>query len=91
MVKPGKRTKEWTAARRKLKKIYLDHGVTSCEVGIAPDCGRNELLSFAHRYKRRDPRCEHTFEGTILCCIPCHMKIEGDKELTESYFIKLRP
>lgn len=89
MIKPGKRTKEWNKARIALKKEYVDRGITYCEVRIAPDC-TNSWLSFAHRYKRRDPQCEHTFEQTLCCCVPCHQYLERSKDLTESYFIKLR-
>jgi hypothetical protein len=88
-IKPGKRTKAWNAARPKLKAEYLERGITYCEVGL-PNCTGTYNLSFAHRYKRRDPRCEHSFEGTLLCCIPCHTVLEKSKDLTEEYFTNLR-
>ena len=84
-MRVGKKTKEWNQARKELKIIYEDKGITYCEV-----CGTNSFLSFAHRYKRNDPRCEHTYEGTLLLCIPCHEKIEYDQQATEDLFNKLR-
>ena len=82
--------KEWEKERKKLKVEYERKGITTCELRLA-GCWYNNALSFAHRYKRNDPRCEHTFEGTVLACIPCHQKIEYDKYLTEEMFEKLRP
>lgn len=80
---------EWIKARKRLKKEYEKKGITTCE-GRLQGCWVNNALSFAHRYKRNDPRCEHTFEQTLLLCVPCHSKIEYDKELTEDMFNKLR-
>lgn len=85
----GKKGREWNNARRKLKKEYYAKNITTCEL-MLEGCTATNYLSFAHRYKRRDPRCEHTFEQTILACIPCHNKIEYDKELTEKMFGILR-
>lgn len=83
------KVKEWNYARVKLKKEYEKKQITTCEVRLS-GCAYNNFLSFAHRYKRNDPRCTHTFNGTILSCIPCHQKIEYDKKLTEEIFKKLR-
>lgn len=80
---------EWNNARRVLKKEYEKRGIMTCELRFS-GCYYNNFLSFAHRYKRNDPRCEHTFNGTILACIPCHEKIEYDRGLTEEMFTKLR-
>lgn len=84
----GKKTNEWNKARIKLKKIYERKGITTCEIRL-PGCWYDNALSFAHRYKRNDPRCEHTFKRTILACVPCHDQIEYDSKLTEKMF-KLR-
>lgn len=89
MLKAGRKTKEWIKARKKLKEIYEEKGITSCELRFG-GCWRTNALSFAHRYKRGDARCEHTFEGTILACVPCHQKIEYDSKLSEEMFNKLR-
>ena len=85
----GRKTDEWLKAREKLKKIYFNKGITVCEIKT-PVCWRNNTLAFAHRYKRNDPRCRHTFKQTLLACTPCHMKIENDRELTDSLFKALR-
>jgi len=91
--KPSKKkrgkTKKWESARKHLKVEYQKKGITRCEIGLI-GCWRTNALSFAHRYKRRDPRCSHTYQGTILACIPCHQRIEGNKELTNYYFNLLR-
>ena len=86
----GRKTKEWNRDRANLKEEYQDRGITTCEARL-PGCWYNNALSFAHRYKRNDPRCEHTYKGTLLICIPCHDKIEYDTELTEKLFNQLRP
>jgi hypothetical protein len=89
MFKIGKKVKAWIAAADKLEEIYLEKGITSCELKF-DGCWGDNALHFAHRYKRRDPRCKHTFKSTILACNPCHMKIEYDKQLTEEVFKLLR-
>lgn len=83
------RTAEWDRERKKLKIIYESKEITTCELRFE-GCTYNNYLSFAHRYKRNDPRCTHTFNGTILACINCHNKIEYDRKLTEEVFNKLR-
>lgn len=88
-IKIGRKTKEWIKASDELEEEYLLKGITSCELRFE-GCWGTQALHFAHRYKRNDPRCEHTFEGTILACNPCHQKIEYDRDLTEKMFTKLR-
>lgn len=91
--KPKKKKKSkvdiWNTERARLKQEYIRKGKVSCEVQLE-GCWRNNALSFAHRYKRNDPRCTHTYKGTLCVCIPCHMKLEVNKELTNYYFNKLR-
>lgn len=80
---------EWTKARSLLKKLYYYKGITRCEI-----CGTDNFLSFAHRHKREwynsDPKLLGEFNETLLLCVPCHQKIEYDKELTEETFNRLR-
>lgn len=90
MLGPGKKTKAWEKSRQGLKQEYLARGIIYCEIMLS-GCWHNNGLTFAHRYKRRDSRCEHTFAGTVLACLPCHQKIEYDRTLTENIFEKLRP
>jgi len=88
-MKIGKKALEWLQASDELEEIYLEKGITLCELRFE-GCWINSALHFAHLYKRNDPRCEHTFQGTILACNPCHQKIEYDRDLTEKMFKKLR-
>lgn len=84
------RVKEWDKARKKLKKEYANKEITTCELRFT-SCTVSNFLSFAHKYKRNDPRCTHDFNGTILACISCHSRIEYNRELTEEVFQRLRP
>lgn len=95
MIKKGKKTREWECARAVLKKEYFERGIVMCELGFDRERGANGctggmFLGFAHRYKRTDKRCEHTFEKTILACNYCHQKIEYNRELSERCFNELR-
>jgi len=87
------KVKEWDKARKKLKVIYEDKGIRYCEARLK-GCWVNNALSFAHRQKRIEyyskPELLGSFEETLLLCIPCHQKIENDKELTEKLFKQLR-
>jgi len=84
----------------KLKAIYLDKGITTCEMKWPHECWHDNGLSFAHRHKRAFYRlCPERlaeFDQTLLLCIPAHQWIEhGDKkstgrELTEKIFKELR-
>lgn len=89
MRKIGKKGREWIKARKKLKKEYLGRGITSCEMMLL-GCMETFGLSFAHRFKRNDPRCEHTFEKTCLACASCHNKTEYNRKLNEKVFNRLR-
>lgn len=86
----GKKTLEWIKARDRLTKIYHNKDIVICEVKLT-GCWYDNALNFAHKFKRSDPRCRHTFKQTLLACNPCHSKIEIDSDLTEYYFKKLRP
>jgi len=95
IIKSGKKTKEWNKARAVLKKEYFEMGIVYCELGfnrgrLVNGCTGGMFLGFAHRYKRNDPKCEHTFEKTILACTNCHNRIEHDKNLSERCFNYLR-
>ncbi len=86
--------KQWANYRRKLKKIYEEKGITTCEIKLG-GCWKNNALSFAHRHKRKfyldKPELIGDFNQTILACIYCHQFIEDNKILTEQIFNKLRP
>ena len=80
-------------AQSKLKKIYLDKEITTCELRL-PGCVNNMFLGFAHRHKRRwykhNPSLLDDFNQTVLACQPCHEQIEYNKQLTEDMFLRLR-
>jgi hypothetical protein len=90
-------TKYWIRERNKLKKVFLDKGITTCEVCIEDVCFYDNYLGFAHRYKRKwyyEKDKRHLlgdFNHVILACNPCHFQLERDKYLTRDYFRKLRP
>lgn len=77
----------------KLKRIYSEKGITSCELRLS-GCWGDNGLSFAHfkkriHYKSR-PELLSSFYQTILCCISCHNAIEYNKVLTAKVFGQLR-
>lgn len=88
MVDNMNRTKEWEAAKKKLKKIYLEKEITRCEI-----CGLDNFLGFAHDKKRIEYYGTDNlgkFEHTLLLCNECHKRIEYDRKLTKYYFNLLR-
>lgn len=87
--KIGTKTLEWITAKKILDRIYKKKGIYYCELRFK-GCFPSWTLAYAHRYRRTDPRSEHTFEGTIRACSNCHQKLDADKDLTEEMFRKLR-
>ncbi len=85
----GKKTQAWLDAKKSLKEEFEKRGITSCEAQL-PGCSGSYGLTYAHRYKRSDPRCEHIFEKVALFCLSCHQKSEYDRELTKQIFKRLR-
>lgn len=79
--------------RKNLKIEYQEKGIITCELKLA-GCWKDNALSFAHKDKRwkyiRRPLELWTFKETILACVPCHQIIEGNRELTEKFFKRLR-
>lgn len=78
----------------RLKEIYLDKGITSCEMKWQHDCWHDNGLSFAHRMKRRFykscPEKLGEFSETLLLCPVAHDMIEYSRPLTEKIFEELR-
>ena len=85
--------KEWELARKKLKEIYQEKGITNCELRFR-GCWRNNALSFAHKHLRiwyySRPHLLGSFKQTLLACVPCHKILDEDKELKKKVFKKLR-
>jgi hypothetical protein len=73
------KVKEWERARKRLKVIYKDKGITRCEV-----CGSSWWITFHHLNKRSSGKAKNTFEDTRLLCIKCHMKADGDRSFNKS-------
>lgn len=78
---------------KKLKKLYSDKGITTCELRL-PGCWIDNGLTFLHRHKRiyykSCPERLTEFNQTLLGCINCHMETEYDRKLTADLFNKLR-
>ncbi len=87
MIKLGKKGKLNKKSNKLLKQIFLDKGITYCEV-----CGTNHGLTFAHKEKRRNmtPEQLSDFNYVLLLCIQCHQDIEFSREKTEQLFRLLR-
>lgn len=93
MIESG-RVKSWNKIRAKLKREFQEKGITRCEL-----CGADNFLSFAHRKKRRyyynqdrkeEERQLGDYKEVLLLCVPCHERLETNKELTEATFKRLR-
>ena len=69
-LKAGRKTKEWNEVRAELKRKFSDMGITQCEL-----CGRSDMLSFAHRKRRRFCDREELYNVALLC-VPCHESID---------------
>lgn len=93
MIKPGKRTKQWQAEVRKLKKLFDQKGIRYCELRF-DGCWNYNGLGFAHRHKRAfyydKPTLLGEFSHIILACNHCHAIIEKNSILTEEKFQELR-
>lgn len=89
----GRITKINKEANKKIKEMFLETDIRSCEARLSK-CTGSFALSFAHRHKRAwyysEPSKLWDFKQVILCCMPCHSIIEDDKELTEKVFNELR-
>jgi phage terminase large subunit GpA-like protein len=67
----GKKVKAWDDTRRKLKREFFKNGIVRCEM-----CGSSEMLSFAHRRKRRFITDEKELATVALLCLRHHDEIE---------------
>lgn len=104
-VKKKKTSKvdEWANVRRKLKPVFQNLGITTCEMctwehkkgyaTLSPSLG-GWALGFAHRHKRDWYLGQSELLGdlaqVILACQMHHGLIEHDKALTEQWFERLR-
>jgi hypothetical protein len=71
----GNKTIAWEKERAKLKVRFEAMRITECELGY-PECWKDNALGFAHAKKRRFLK-PHELSEVILCCNPCHDKLES--------------
>ena len=88
------RTKLNAKANRKLKELFLNEGVITCEARLDKNCWVH-AVTFAHRHKRvwyydKPDEMLWAKDQVILACPQCHDTMEKDKEVTESLFNRLR-
>lgn len=90
MKRIGKIGKRNVESNRLLKNQFESAGITRCEV-----TGRDWMLSFAHKDKRRNylscPEEMSKIENVLLLTIPVHNLIEHNRDLTLKIFDCLRP
>jgi len=91
-------------ANAELDRIYKEKGIDYCEAGVVKECLKKEVYSFgellkltyAHRHKRvwyKEParrKLLYAYNETIRACMPCHMAMEVDSDLTHALFTRLR-
>lgn len=75
MRKRGRKANNWIKTRRQLSAEFAEKGIVSCELKYQ-GCWGEGALGFAHGRKRRHLKGDELKTLTILCCIPCHDKIE---------------
>ncbi len=89
--KIGKRNIE---ANKEIADMWMELGVTACEVRLNENCQGMNLLTNMHRHKRvwyrSCPEKLHDYRHVVRACMYCHQKCEYDKLLTERIFLALR-
>jgi len=82
MNKIGKIGKRNIEANKKLKEIFIDNGITRCEL-----CNSDYALTFAHKERREwyrsQPELLSDFKQVLLLCQKCHQKMDDRSETTE--------
>lgn len=83
----------WEICKGRLKREYQEKGILRCELQF-DDCLHDFALAFHHRHKRwwyiNKPDLLGYFNQTVLACVNCHGKVEGNRELNEFVFKNLR-
>jgi hypothetical protein len=92
-VGSGKQTAINAKANKKLKELYENTDIRSCELQLN-ECQGPYMLTYAHRHKRiwyyPKPELLWDFKQSVLACMNCHQIIEKDRKLTAELFMKLR-
>jgi hypothetical protein len=93
MKQIGKVGKINVRANLKLKKLFEENDIRSCEINL-PGCMKTFALSWHHRHKRiwyrSQPEKLSEWKQAILSCAKCHHFAEQDAEFTEEIFLRLR-
>lgn len=81
-------------ANKRLRELFEEKGIRSCEIKCEEGCLGAFTSAFAHRHKRYwykgDVKKLSDFRQVVIACTNCHNKIENSRELTERYFTLLR-
>lgn len=85
--KIGKKTKEWSIARKEAVEYLSSMGIVSCE-GKMEGCTRYLFLTLAHSKKRRHIQNSLELAEIALLCQHCHNIIEGWKESDMEVYVK---
>lgn len=76
-IKPGKKTLNWEEGRPRLKVIFRENGITTCEIKLKI-CKHNNFLGFAHTRRRARLTQEQVVDPhfVVLGCNPCHEYVD---------------
>lgn len=87
------KTAIWQRERKKIIQIFLEKGITGCEIRLN-GCKGQLFCGIAHRKQRseyyKNPEELSDFNECLLACQPCHEKIDHNKKLKEEMFKRLR-
>lgn len=75
----------WNSVRKKLKPLFLEAGVTWCELSWE-GCDWPKTKTFAHSMRRVYLETKEDMEDVILACQTCHGKLDA-KEHEDTYNI----
>lgn len=83
--KTGKRTQAWLDGQPKLKAIFKDNGITSCEIALK-GCKNNYLLGFAHVTRRNNYSVEDLADPhvVVLACQSCHAIVDDASKMPKN-------
>lgn len=87
----------WAKCRNKLKPLFQEKGIISCELKLAGCLGDN-FMGFAHKEKRvwyySQPELLADFKQVVLACANCHQVLDNrsktTKEESDNIFKRLR-
>lgn len=92
-MKLGKIGKLNQKEHRELAKLWVEKGIEYCEYNKPHMC--SSWLTNAHRHKKlwyrgKPDEMRWSYKQVLRLCMPSHMEIEYDNELTEKLFQELR-